>query len=307
MIRNEGFMERNSRRLKVNDRHVKYDIAAAFDFILDNSKPLLLRAVKLYELQIAIYLGKKLHECQRCKKEHADNWLRVSRSALATARMLARVRLLENLIAENYPQSSRQVPLKKLVRDKEAMRLLRQIITPKKSKQLAYGLSWRDLDRVLTTTRIQQRAYVSLYHVSLNFSLYETSECKWTRAEALLHYNSEDIEYKLIRDHFSDLTSLYAAYQFKAEGNYFAAFIWLDHFGGACMRPTRPVAGKFAEKLLNKANNTEALKLWLGQYAYVRSALARQGYDLPDIRPNAAISPEVVSFKRLPDELTTLI
>lgn len=139
--------------LKVDDRYVKYDIAAAFDFVLNISNPRLVRAVRMYELQTAVLIGMKILPCQRRKLEHPDNWIRASRAALSSARSVARVRLLEHLIAEKHPGAGRRAPLKKLFRDEESMQILRRIITPQKSKQTAYTLSWRELDNLMTTRR----------------------------------------------------------------------------------------------------------------------------------------------------------
>lgn len=295
--------------LKLNDRSLKYDIVAAFDYILDVENPRLRRAIKLYELQTAILFGKELRTFQQRKKEYPENWIRVSRAALATARMVSSMRLLEYIVADVCLDVDRRIPLKKLVRNAEAAKLLREIIRPNNSKRMAYGLSWRELDRLLRTRRDEQTAYAPLYDVSLNFALNAGpgSYCNWSRAAALLGYYQDKNNYEIIRRKYPTLSSEYAAYKDKDPGNYFAGFIWLDHFGGAYLRPLRPIASSFADELLAKVDDTVGLRTYLAQYDFIRSRFAEQDYHLPKLRLAVPIPPQEVKLEPLPNELSVLI
>lgn len=297
------------RRLRVNDKDWKYDLAAAFGYILDDSNPRIGRAVRLYELQTAVSIGRKLRACQLRGKESRDNWIRAPRSALSAARSVARLRLLEHVIQERYPDVSKSFLPKKLVSDPEAKELLKQIGGSRAAKQMTYSLSWREFDRLLRHVRKNQGNYAPLYHVSLHFALHgpRGSKCNWTRAEALLKYTRKEPEYAIIRKYFAKLPSPSTVYKYKPKGHDFAPFIWLDHFGGKYLRPTRPTAATFATKLLAKVDNISELRSYLGQYEFVRTELVRQGYDLPALKLTAAESVQRVWFKPLPSELTDLI
>ncbi|TXM97125.1 hypothetical protein FV242_32335 [Methylobacterium sp. WL64] len=296
-------------RLKTHDRYIKFNIAEAFEYVLNENNPRFSRAVRLYEIQTAVLIGRKLLICQERGKEYPNNWVRVSRAALSAARTVVRVRLFEHIIAEKHPDAGRLTPLKKLVRDKDAIRLLRQMITPKKSEQMAYSFSWRQLDQLLTTRRIEQTTYAPLYYISLHFAIFggSNSRCNWSRAAATLLYSPEEIEYTIIRKHFKTLFSSSTAYKYKDEDNHFAAFIWLDHFGGRFLRPPRPIAASFVEKLLKKVDDTAGLKNYIAQYEYVRLKFKSQDYDLPQLRLVDPIEPQKVSVSPLPEELTAII
>jgi hypothetical protein len=296
--------------LKIQDRNRKYNIVDAFEYILNESNPRMNRAIRLYELQVVITLGSKLQKYQLRKHEKRNNWVRVSRATLMAARMVSRTRLLEYLIQTNYPGSGQEVPFKKLVRDREALGLLRQIITPNKSKYIAYSRSWKDITILLTEEFSNQKKFAPLYHVSLNFALYggSDSRCIWSRAKALLEYTQNESKYNIVRKYFKNLESLSTAYKYKrGNGNHFAVFMWLDHFGDGFMRAIHPVADLFAEKLLAKVDDTMGLRTYLAQYAYVRSKLAQQEYLVPELWFAVPVPPQAVSFDPLPGELTDLI
>ena len=297
------------KRLRSDDKDWKYDLARSFEYILNESKPRTNRAIRLYELQTAILIGKRLRDCQMRKEKHRDNWIRVSRAALSASRSISRLRLLEHMIRENHSDVGDKLSLKKLVRDRESNRLLQKICSNRSARQMAYSLSWRQFDRLLRDTRRKQESYAPLYHVSLHFALHgpPESRCSWSRVEALLKYTRNEPEYETIRKQFKALPSLSTAYKHKPKGHHFAAFIWLDHFGGKYLRPERPTSATFATKLLAKVDDLASLRSYLGQYAHVRAELVEQGYELPSLQLAAAIPPQNVRFKPLPSELTCLI
>lgn len=291
------------------DRHVKYDLAKAFDYILDDSKPRLSRAVRLYKLQVALLFARKAQRSKIRKEQRPGNWILTSRAAILTAEMVARLRLIENLIQESYSDTSQKFILKALLRNKEAKGLLRKVLSSNISTRHCHSLSWHELSQIITTTRENQESYAPLYHVSLNFALYGADDwhCNWSRSVNLLKWGENEPQFKTVRRYFARLPSEFVMYKHKGKGNHFAAFIWLDHFGGAYMRPEKPNSAMFVDILLKKIDNLDALRTYLGQYTYVRSQLQRQGYDVVDLQlPDHPASQEV-SFQPLPSELTSLI
>lgn len=148
-----------------------------------------------------------------------------------------------------------------------------------------------------------------MYYFSLHFSLFgkKDSRCNWTRAASLLDYDRQDVEYGLIRKRFKSLQSVSTAYKYKDEDNHFAAFIWLDHFGDRYLRPDRPVASSFPEKLLAKVDNTAGLSDYLGKYEYIRRQLKSQDYNLPELHISNPISPQEVSVVPLSEAIAVLI
>lgn len=296
--------------LKTQDRYRKYNVVDSFEYILNEANPRFDRAVRLYELQVSIVLGIKLQKYQMREHERRDNWMRVSRAALIASRMVSRTRLLEHLIRINYHNVGQRMLLKKLARDQEGAGLLRKIITPNKSKVMAYSLSWRELNNLLIEEFNNQTKYSAIYHVSLNFALYGglDSRCTWTRAASILNYKHDEIEYNIVKRYFKHLESASTAYKYKKNnGNHFAVFIWLNQFGSGFMRAIQPTAESFAETLLAKADDIAGLRTYLAQYAYVQSQLARQEYQVPELRFAVPVSPQAVSFDPLPHELIEVI
>ncbi|MBB5756518.1 hypothetical protein HNR00_001216 [Methylorubrum rhodinum] len=210
---------------------------------------------------------------------------------------------------ENYSDTSQNLMMKTLLRDKATKFLLRKIIISNISTRHARTLSWHELSRLIEITRIKQKSYVPLYHVSVNFALYGGADwqCNWSRSESLLKWNNDEPEYTIIRLYFPDLQGLSTAYKHKGVGYHFAAYNWLDHFGGNYMRPEKPSASKFVDILLDKTDDLDTIRSYLGQYAFVRSQLQRQGYVVADLQLSAPLPIREVSFEPLPDELTNLI
>src|SRR5689334_6932002 len=83
-------------RKKVLKRRL-FDVSAAAHYLLDEQNSLLLRAIKLYEMQIAVFFGEKLNTRQRKRKEFPDRWLAISSDLLAAARVCSAIRLLQHI------------------------------------------------------------------------------------------------------------------------------------------------------------------------------------------------------------------
>lgn len=295
--------------LKRHDRLIEYNIGCALDYILDESHSRMSRAVEFYGLQVAISLGKKLYPYQAKRKKYPDNWILVSRAALSAAHTLSSVRLLEHVVAKRHPKARLQMPFEALLKQTETRYLLNQIINPRTSRKTSYSLSWGDLDRLLVNKRIAQRAYAPLYDVSLRFHSYKDGDnhCNFSRAENLLKINKREAEFAVVRGYYRHLETRSTAFALKGKGNYFAAFIWLDHFGGEYLRPLHPIGNSFAEYLLSMTDDMADLRRYLGQYEFVRTRLKQQDYEMPELRLAAPIQPEEIQIEPLPDEISELV
>lgn len=295
--------------LKRHDRLNEYNIGNALDYILDESHSRMSRAVEFYGLQVAISLGKKLYPCQAKRKEYPDNWILVSRAALSAAHMLSSVRLLEHVVTKRHPKARLQMPFEALLKQTETRYLLNQIINPRTSRKTSYSLSWGDLDRLLVDKRIAQRAYAPLYDVSLRFLFHKDGDnhCNFTRAENILKINKQEAEFDVVRKHYKYLETRSTVFALKGKGNHFAAFVWLDQFGGGYLRPLHPIGNSFAKDLLSKTDDLTALRKFLGQYEFVRTRLKQQDYEMPELRLAAPIQPEEIQIEPLPDKISALI
>ena len=102
-----------------------YNVSAAVNYLLDEQHPLNLRAIKLYETQIAVFFGEKLNVRQRKQKEFPDHWLAVSSDLLAAARVCSTIRLLQHI---QKTQHLGETSLPNLLDNPEAREVLGRIL-----------------------------------------------------------------------------------------------------------------------------------------------------------------------------------
>ena len=140
-----------------------YDVSSAIEFILDETKSPYLRAICLYETQIALTFGAKLNRRQMAKQTSPDRWLAVPTKILSAACLCSSIRLLRHI------QSSRGVSKNSsshLIDDQDARDVLSHILlTPEGLKKVATADRPKSLDAKLRNRGLRQRRYAPLYDV----------------------------------------------------------------------------------------------------------------------------------------------
>ncbi len=158
-----------------NLKYRLYDVSAAANYILDEKNSTHLRAVRLYEMQIAVMFGKKLNENQKAKREFPDRYLSVGSDMLASAYTCSAIKLLWRL---NELNKSQENPASNFLDEIDARDIIKNILaTPDSIRKVATAHRPRELDLRLQTRRRHQRWYAGLYDFSLR---YDTEDSKRT-------------------------------------------------------------------------------------------------------------------------------
>ncbi|BAQ44685.1 hypothetical protein [Methylobacterium aquaticum] len=257
-----------------------YDVSAAINYILDINNSPYLRAIRLYELQIAILFGRKLNDRQRQKKEFPDRWLAISSDLLASACVCSAMKLL------CYMHKTRRIGRNSqldLLDDPDARDVLGRVLrTPAGLKKIATGHRPRVLDIKLKNRSRQQRRYAPLYDVSLRWEMIEGSKLKggWTTSKRVFIPKAGTEAHDIIRRYYKGLRGLSTAQKYKDKGDFIAGFVWLRHFHGGVFRPREVEKASFARKLLAEANDVDGLRRIFGQYEFIKARLEGRSYKL---------------------------
>lgn len=257
-----------------------YDVSAAANYLLDSNNSLYLRAIRLYEFQVAVLFGQKLNERQRQKKEFPDRWLAVSSDLLASACVCSAMKLLWYIHKTQLIGGNSQLDL---LDDPDARDVLGRVLrTPAGLKKIATGHRPRVLDIKLRNRRRRQRRYAPLYDVSLRWEIIEGSKLEggWSTAERIFDQKAGTDAHETIRRIYKGLRGRSTAYKYKDKGDFIAGFIWLRHFHGGVFRPREVEKASFARKLLAEANDVDSLRRVFGQYEFVKVRLEERGYEL---------------------------
>jgi hypothetical protein len=138
-----------------------YNVSAAAHYLLNDRHSLHLRAMKLYEMQIAVFFGEKLNARQRKRKDFPDRRIAVSSDLLAAARVCSAIRLLQHI---QKTESLDEVALSSLLDDSVAREVLGRVLEePVGLRKLAIALRPRALDIKLRNRRSRQRRFAPLY------------------------------------------------------------------------------------------------------------------------------------------------
>jgi len=295
--------------LKGRDRFIKYNIARHIDYILDTKNPKARRAVRLYQIQVAILLGVRLKPFQQKKREQFGSWLRVPRSILLASKCVSTMRLLEYYAKKKFPNHDIYYPLRKMRSYSNSRDILKIFSSYAMWKNIGYSLSWHDLDRELIRRRRNQKTFAALYDISVRYNddMKIGPKCNVTTAATILSYTAKEREYAVIRSHYPYLQSRDTAFTYKDKKDYLSCFIWLDHYYGRYMRPLRPFDQRFAEKLLRKVDDVEGLERFLGQYEAVRGRLLSNGYKPLKMRLQRPIEPIELSIAPVPEQVLQCI
>lgn len=257
-----------------------YNVAAAAHYLLDEQNSLYIRAIKLYEMQIAVYFGEKLNERQRKRKEFPDRWLAVSSDLLAAARVCSAIRLVQHIRKTRHLD---ETSLPSLLDDPAVREVLGRLLEePVGLRKLAIALRPHSLDIKLRNRRRRQQRYAPLYDVSLRWPLGPGSNFKggWTTAQALFNPRAGSPEQDIVRKHYPKLRSAWAANKWADTEDFQAGFVWLNNFGGERFRPHEVGKVNFAKKLLANAQDVPELTRLFGRYEFIKRRLTERNYRL---------------------------
>lgn len=273
-----------------------YDVSSAVNFIMDPTNPPYLRAIRLYETQVAITFGSKLNDRQRQRKQFPDRWLAVPSDILAAATVCSAIRLLEYLQKiRNLNESSGS----DLLKDLDAQDVLgRILITPDGLKKIAVALKPRSFDLKLHNRRIRKSRFAPLYDVSVRYEVDKDSRLVggWTTGVRLFKPKQGTEEHATVRRYYRGLRSRSTAYELKDEDDFLAGFVWLRHYGGGKFRPRKVRQASFANRLLAEACDAHGLAQVFGQYEFLKAHLEQRGYELLALdltHPVAHIQPTI--------------
>lgn len=284
-----------------------YHVPTVVKFLLDPSKSLYLRAIRLYELQVAITFGQKMNVRRSKKKPVAEEWLAIPNDVLASACVCSALKLLQ-YIQQTKPFDKKA--LRSLLRDRDARDILSHVLkTPKDLTKFATALRPRNLNVRLRNRYRRQARYAPLYDVSLRFERVPGSKLKggFSTAVRLLSHSKSSPEYAEVRSHYPRLKQKTAVNKYKDEGNFLAAFVWLNHFAGGYFKAPQVKAAKFAENLLKKADNIQELSDFFGRYVFVKTRMEQKGYKLLELGLPLAAVPIEEAIRPLPEEILQAI
>ncbi|WP_156653428.1 hypothetical protein [Methylobacterium sp. Leaf111] len=280
-----------------------YDVSSAIEFILDETKSPYLRAICLYETQIAVSFGEKLNRRQMTRKVSPAQWLAVPENVLASACLCSSIRLLQ------YIQSNRQLngtSSKDLIDNQDARDVLNHILlTPDGLKKIATAYRPKILDAKLRNRRRRQRRYAPLYDVSLRWPEVSGSTLRggWSTALQLFRPKIGTDAHSTVRKYYPGLRGRSSAYKFKDRGDYLAAFVWLRHYRGGLFRPRQLSRASFAKRLLADVLDVPRLIEFFGRYEFIRGQLIKRGYKLLPLAQIHQVRPIEIAISPLPEEL----
>lgn len=284
-----------------------YNVSKAAEYLLNDQNSLYLRAIRLYEMQIAVFFGQRLNERQRKRKNFPNRWVSVSSNLLAAARVCSAIRLLQHI---SNKQRLNELVLPSLLDDLAAREVLGRVLEePVGLRKLAIALRPRSLDAKLRNRRSQQQRYAPIYDVSLRWQL-EPGVRLAGRPLAItkLFKQKQGTEaHAIIRRYYSRLGGKSRTLEIADKDHFLAAFVWINQYSNDYLRPRRVEPANFSRKLLNKAGNIQNLKLVFGQYEAIRERLSERGYTLLSLDLGPQAPPQTVIIEPLADELVDAI
>ncbi|CAO4153214.1 hypothetical protein PKCBPO_03889 [Methylorubrum thiocyanatum] len=274
-----------------------FNVSAAAHYLLDEQNSLHLRAIKLYEMQIAVFFGEKLNDRQRKGKEFPDRWLAISSDLLAAARVCSAIRLVQHIRKTRRLDETSSPSLL----DEPAVRkvLGRVLEEPVGLRKLAIALRPRALDIKLRNRRRRQRRYAGLYDISLRWEIDPESTLKggWSTAAKLFDQKEGTEAHATIRQYYPYLGGKTRTYEIADKADFLAAFVWLSEYSDEHFRPHQVEKKSFARKLLRDAQDLPRLARVFGRYEFVKARLEERNYALLelDLGALAPANPAVIA------------
>lgn len=284
-----------------------YNVSAAAHYLLDEQKPLHVRAIKLYEMQVAVFFGEKLNDRQSKRKKFPYRWLAVPSDLLAAARVCSAIRLLQYV---QKTQRLDETALPSLLDDPDAREVLSFVLEePVGLRKLAIALRPRALDIKLRNRQRRQRRYAGLYDISLRWILDPKSKLKggWSTAAKVFDQKEGTEAHTIIRQYYPHLGGKTSTNKIADEEDYLAAFVWMSAYGDEHFRPRQVEKKGFALELLNDAQDVPRLGQIFGRYEFIKTRLEERNYallalDLGELAPH-----NPVAIAPLADELLDAI
>ncbi len=263
--------------------------------LLDERHSLYRRAIKLYELQIAVFFGEKLNERQRERKKFPDRWVAVSSDLLAAARVCSAIRLLQHI---GKTRRLDETALPSLLDDPAAREVIGRVLEePVGLRKLAIALRPHTLDIKLRNRRRLQRRYSALYDVSLRWRVEPGSRLKGgpSTAKTLFKAKQGTEAHATIRKYYPNLGGQTRTYEIADKGDFLAGFVWLSQYGDEHFRPRQVEKASFARKLLRDAQDVSRLARIFGRYEFIKARLEGRNYvllalDLQELAPSHPIA-----------------
>ncbi|MCF4127687.1 hypothetical protein [Methylobacterium sp. SyP6R] len=269
-----------------NSKYRIYNVSDAANYILDGQNSLHLRAIRLYEMQIAVLFGHKLNERQRDKRELPDLHLAVSSDILNSAYACASIKLLRR-IENNY--KIEENPATNYLDDPNARDILKNILRNANSiRKFAADYSPRTIDLKIQIRRRHQRRCAPLYDFSLRYDVEDTKQKGgWKTALSLFNEKQGTDAHATIRKYYPYLGGETVGKQCRKEWDFLAGFAWDSHFGSQLFQPKRTGWPLFAKNLLGKAEDLSGLRRAVGEYLFVKARLEERGYELLSVCPGS--------------------
>lgn len=288
-----------------------FNVSAAAHYLLDEQNSLHLRAIKLYEMQIAVFFGEKLNDRQRKRKEFPDRWLAISSDLLAAARVCSAIRLVEHF---RKTRRLDETSLPSLLDDTAVREVLGRVLEePVGLRKLAIALRPRALDIKLRNRRRRQRRYAGLYDISLRWRLDPDSKLEGgpTTAAKVFEQKQGTEAHATIRRYYPRLGGKTRSYEIVDKGHFLAAFVWLNNHSSEHFRPRQVENASFARKILGEAQDVAGLARVFGRYEFVKARLAARNYkllalDLGELAPHTPVVVDPLADELLDAIQTTM-
>jgi hypothetical protein len=305
---------------------VEFDVSEAARFVLNEREPLPIRAIRLYELQLAIItcrrpkLVRAIHGRKRSGPPPGERdgfVLWVSGAYLARARAYASLRLLQhfegpkNSENEEVKSSPEERRLQIMAQDPDYVQLHDYFTANNGWENTISTSRARDFQARVADMRLDARQTSKLIAFSLRFKDLPRFPRKLggiTLARAVLTtFKKPFLNNKCERFRPSRSESSLKTYWERHQ--YVPALIYLGHFEREkCLLPPDISNSDFGRRLLLRVGNREALLRCFGRHNAIGNYLRRhRGYRFDPIAVEGLPSTPLDDFEQLPPEIESAI
>jgi hypothetical protein len=296
--------------VKPDPKTVDFDVSKAVNYVLDENRPIELRAIRLFELQVAIAAGLKPEEGNDKDKKFRPGFVSVPLRILASANIVASVKVLEALERRIKTEHGSKYKSNILFKYKVVRSIFRRILlTPQGLRKLRYSQRPKQFDVEIQKITKVRRRIAPAYDYSARFiwdPQFPKIKGGITNAIKILCRVKKDPAHKIVRRHYEHIYCKSDIKEYKKRRDYLAGFCWLEYFNEEYFRPQKTRTRLFAANLLAQAANIDGLRRYIAQYGVVRSRLTAQGYKLLELELSSPLPPVELSFSPLPEDIRKL-